>query len=103
MSALGDTGAIPEGGAFAMLQRLVEGGILTALSTTVVGGVGGYVLRVIKALSVGVELERYYASVTGKQGDEIYAALSSIRASLRALLEPGRRNATDERFGLESR
>jgi hypothetical protein len=32
-----------------VLQRSVEGGILTALTTTIVGGVGGYMMQVTKS------------------------------------------------------
>ena len=40
--ALGDTDASVQQGASAILKRMVEGGILLALSTTIFGGIGGY-------------------------------------------------------------
>jgi len=40
--ALGDREAALAQGAFAMLERMIDGGILLALSTTIFGGVGGY-------------------------------------------------------------
>lgn len=58
--ALGEPEATIQQGAFAMLQRLVDGGILLALSTTIFGGVGGYVMRVFKSMTLGAELQRHY-------------------------------------------
>ena len=58
--ALGDPGVATQAGAYAVLQRLVEGGILTALTTTIVGGIGGYLMRVIKSSLLGTRLSRYY-------------------------------------------
>jgi len=48
--ALGDPDATVQGGAFAILERMVDGGILLALSTTIFGGIGGYLMRVYKAV-----------------------------------------------------
>ncbi|MGI9260818.1 MAG: hypothetical protein ACR2QR_02210, partial [Woeseiaceae bacterium] len=56
----GEPDATIQQGAFAMLQRLVDGGILLALSTTIFGGVGGYVMRVFKSMTLGAELQRQY-------------------------------------------
>jgi hypothetical protein len=58
--ALGDPENTMQQGAFAMLKRLVEGGILLALSTTIFGGIGGYVMRVYKSVSLGALLQRCY-------------------------------------------
>ena len=64
-TAIGMRGALLEGlgdlnaqsaaklGAFSILQRLIDGGILLALSTTIFGAVGGYLLRLVKSLAVG--------------------------------------------------
>ncbi len=54
--ALGDRDAALQQGAFAMLERMIDGGILLALSTTIFGGVGGYVMRVYKTISLGTQL-----------------------------------------------
>ena len=40
-------------GAFSILTQLVDGGILLSLSTTIVGGIGGYFMRMIKAWTAG--------------------------------------------------
>ena len=43
-----------------MLERMIDGGILLALSTTIFGGVGGYLMRVYKTVSLGSELQQRY-------------------------------------------
>ena len=58
--ALGDPDATIQGGAFAILERMVDGGILLALSTTIFGGIGGYLMRVYKAVTLGTSLQRHY-------------------------------------------
>ena len=80
--ALGDTDAAAEAGAYAVLQRLVEGGILTALTTTIVGGVGGYVMRVTKSSLLGTRLSRYYEEQERHHANRVEALLSDIRESI---------------------
>lgn len=46
-------------GAFYILTQLIEGGILVALSTTIVGGIGGYLMRIIKSWAAGPGLTRF--------------------------------------------
>ncbi len=58
--ALGDPDASINEGAFAILERMVEGGILLALSTTIFGGIGGYLMRVYKAIALGTRLQTRY-------------------------------------------
>ncbi len=58
--ALGDPDATIEQGAFAVLQRMVDGGILLALSTTIFGGIGGYLMRVYKSITLGSALQDQY-------------------------------------------
>ena len=58
--ALGDPDSTIQQGAFAMLERMVDGGILLALSTTIFGGVGGYLMRVFKSISLGATLQQHY-------------------------------------------
>ena len=89
-TAIGMRGALLEGlgdldaqsavklGAFSILQRLVDGGILLALSTTIFGAVGGYFLRLVKSLAVGAEVKAYYNRLAEQQADSINAALKSI-------------------------
>ena len=73
--ALGDPESTVEQGASAILKRMVEGGILLALSTTIFGGIGGYLMRVYKAISLGTALQRRYDS-------EARSDTSSMRGSL---------------------
>jgi len=80
--ALGDPGVAAQAGATAVLQRLVEGGILTALTTTIVGGVGGYMMRVIKSSLLGTRLSRYYEAQEQHHASRVVALLSDIRASI---------------------
>ena len=80
--ALGDPGVAAEAGAYAVLQRLVDGGILTALTTTIVGGIGGYVMRVIKSSLLGTRLSRYYEAQEQHHASRVEALLSDIRASI---------------------
>ena len=80
--ALGDPGVATQDGATAVLQRLVEGGILTALTTTIVGGVGGYVMRVLKSSLLGTRLSRYYEEQEQGHANRVEALLRDIRASL---------------------
>jgi len=58
--ALGDREVALQEGAFAMLERMIDGGILLALSTTIFGGVGGYLMRVYKTVTLGAKLQHRY-------------------------------------------
>jgi len=62
--ALGDTSQVTADSGSAVLQRLVEGGILLALSTTIVGGIGGYLMRAGKQLIYGRELAMLYLATS---------------------------------------
>ena len=76
--ALGDPDASINEGAFAILERMVEGGILLALSTTIFGGIGGYLMRVYKAIGLGTRLQARY-------DEEARADTSSMRDSLQRI------------------
>ena len=72
----------------AVLTRLVDGGILLALTTTIVGAIGGYLMRLIKTMSIGAELTSYYH---GEERLELHSALEHldrIEAHLRNLSDP---------------
>lgn len=47
-------------GAFFILKKLVDGGILVALSTTIFGGIGGYLMRAGRSWLVGEALNTFY-------------------------------------------
>ena len=97
-TAIGMRGALLEGlgnlnahsaaklGAFSILQRLIDGGILLALSTTIVGAVGGYLLRLIKSLAVGTQVRIYYSRVAKQQADAVNVVLESIDEQLNQLV-----------------
>ncbi|MDJ0668762.1 MAG: hypothetical protein QNJ61_15870 [Desulfobacterales bacterium] len=73
-------------GAFSILQRLVDGGILLALSTTIFGAVGGYLLRLVKSLTVGTQIQAYYHRLAEQQTDAVQSSLRSIDAHLNRLV-----------------
>ncbi|MDH3589096.1 MAG: hypothetical protein OEQ74_06805 [Gammaproteobacteria bacterium] len=85
LHALGDPAATLEAGAFALLERMVDGGILVALSTTIVGGVGGYFMRVIKTIAVGAELKRSYARHGREDTQAIRESLDSMNRHLEGM------------------
>ncbi|MEE4360993.1 MAG: hypothetical protein V2I63_05645 [Pseudomonadales bacterium] len=92
-TAVGMRGALettlggPDGGvsgsAGTVLERLVDGGILLALTTTIVGAVGGYLMRLVKTLAVGASLHDYYRTVQAAELRELIASARRIEASLR--------------------
>ena len=65
-------------GAFSILQRLVDGGIMLALSTTIFGAVGGYFLRLVKSLTVGTQIKAYYNRLAEEQNASVQEILQSI-------------------------
>jgi hypothetical protein len=97
-TAIGMRGALLEGlgdlnaqsaaklGAFSILQRLVDGGILLALSTTIFGAVGGYLLRLVKSLAVGTQVKAFYNRLAEKQTDSVNSTLQSIDMRLSQLV-----------------
>lgn len=81
--ALGDRAAALQQGAFAMLERMIDGGILLALSTTIFGGVGGYIMRVYKTISLGTKLQQQYDNAARADTSEMRASLQRIERHLR--------------------
>lgn len=81
--ALGDRDAALQQGAFAMLERMIDGGILLALSTTIFGGVGGYVMRVYKTVLLGTQLQQQYDTAARADTSEMRASLQRIEKHLR--------------------
>jgi hypothetical protein len=65
-----------------LLERLVHGGILTALTTTIVGGAGGYLLRLYKTVHVGGALKQFYGEVEQKRITQVETLLQEIRDRL---------------------
>lgn len=85
--ALGDQGLVQSQSAFSVLQRLVDGGILLALSTTIVGAVGGYLMRIAKSVFLGSGLVCLYMAEAGRPDREQLELLQRIERKLSA---PGR-------------
>lgn len=82
--ALGDREAALSQGAFAMLERMINGGILLALSTTIFGGIGGYLMRVYKTVSLGSDLQQRYDLAARADTSEMRESLQRIEKNLRA-------------------
>lgn len=88
-TAIGMRGALVEAltaggtGGVEVLERMVDGGILLALSTTIFGGVGGYLMRAWKAMRVGAELARYYERESSRDLAALRASVSAIESGLR--------------------
>ncbi len=80
--ALSDREMAMEQGAFAMLERMIDGGILLALSTTIFGGVGGYVMRVYKTMALGTLLQQEYDKAARVDTSEMRASLQRIEQHL---------------------
>ena len=60
-SALPSDDADAPASAAGVLKKLVDGGVSLALTTTIVGAIGGYLMRLVKTLSLGAELHAFYA------------------------------------------
>ena len=65
-------------GAFSILTKLVDGGILLSLSTTIVGGIGGYFMRMIKAWTVGPQLNAFFDGEQLIQHQELLHRLDRV-------------------------
>jgi len=72
MQALDSVGqgkeAVSKLGAWGLLERLVNGGLLLALSTTVFGGACGYVLRMLKIVLIGSQWDRFVLNEDSENG-----------------------------------
>jgi hypothetical protein len=81
--ALGDPDTTVSEGAFAILERMVEGGILLALSTTIFGGIGGYLMRVYKTISLGARLQERYDQAARIDTSSMRDSLERIERQLK--------------------
>lgn len=66
-------------GAWQILKRLVDGGILKALTTTIVGGAGGYAMRITKTLLLGARSAAYYEWRDSQDNQTLLDVLREIR------------------------
>ena len=76
-----------------VLKKLVDGGILLALSTTIVGAVGGYLLRLAKTLFVGAALHDFYDKEQRTDMRELLAMVQRIERAVNGA--PVERNRSD--------
>lgn len=67
-----------------VLRDLVDGGILLALTTTIVGAIGGYLMRLGKTLLVGAALQRYYDAQHTQHMQVLIKAAERIESRLPA-------------------
>lgn len=82
-TTLGDPEAALSDSAGSVLRGLVDGGILLALTTTIVGAVGGYLMRLAKTLWVGAALHAHYDAEQGRELRALLDATRRIESSLR--------------------
>ena len=92
-AALGDPGEALVDSAGSVLQKLVDGGILLALTTTIVGGVGSYLMRLGKAMTVGARLNAFYEAHSRRDMGELIEVTRRLETAL--LEQTGR---TDSRL-----
>ncbi len=69
-------------GSWYILTRMVDGGILLALSTTIFGGIGGFSMRIIKSWTIGSKLSRFYQQNYSRPAEEARRLLEEIRDRL---------------------
>lgn len=83
-AALGDPGEALVDSAGSVLQKLVDGGILLALTTTIVGGVGSYLMRLAKAMTVGARLNAFYEAHGRRDLGELIQVTRRLEAAITA-------------------
>ena len=88
-AALGDPGEALVDSAGSVLQKLVDGGILLALSTTIVGGVGSYLMRLGKAMTVGAHLNTFYDTNNRRQIGELVELTRRLETAVTQQSQPG--------------
>jgi len=92
-SALVNTLSVPDSlasDASQVLTRLVDGGILLALSTTIVGAIGGYLMRLFKTMSLGALLTDFYQRQEREGLEHALDRLKNIERLLESLSFEGR-------------
>lgn len=81
-AALGDPAQALTDTAGHVLGRLVDGGILLALTTTIVGGIGGYLMRLGKTVVAGAALQAYYEDASRVEIKALLVAVERIESGL---------------------
>ena len=80
VSAIGGMNKVEAGqlGAWGILQRLVNNGILIALWTTIVGGIGGYLMRLLKHFLIGKQLINFSNLLIDQDRDKLVDSLKEV-------------------------
>ncbi len=81
-TALGDPSGALTDTADNVLRKLVDGGILLALTTTIVGGIGGYLMRLFKTVVVGAQLQLLFDNAQRADLRELIVATERIESKL---------------------
>ncbi len=79
---LADPARALDDSAGSVLQKLVDGGILLALSTTIVGAVGGYLMRLAKTVYTGAALHDFYQGLERAELKDLLAAVLRVETAL---------------------
>jgi hypothetical protein len=81
-SALGNVSRSEAGqiGAWGILRRMVDNGILVALWSTIVGGAGGYLMRLVKYLALGRKLNHVLSQGQDDEKAVFFSTLEAIRS-----------------------
>ncbi|MGE0624072.1 MAG: hypothetical protein AB7I04_04965 [Pseudomonadales bacterium] len=88
-AALGDPGEALADTAGSVLQKLVDGGILLALTTTIVGGVGSYLMRLGKTMAVGASLNTFYDANNRRELNELVLVTRRLENAVAGLPNGG--------------
>lgn len=91
--ALGDPNNGLQDGAYIILRRMVDGGILVALSTTIFGGIGGYLMRVYKSITLGSALQHCYDTAARADTSRMRDTLERIEGHLKNRTAPASERA----------
>lgn len=86
-AALGDSPAAALDSADTVLRKLVDGGILLALTTTIVGGIGGYLMRLVKTLVLGARLQYLFEQQQRGDVQALLAATQRIESRIESRVE----------------
>lgn len=74
--------------AYELMQRLVEGGVLTALTTTVIGGAGAYLMSILTHVAVLAPVQKHGEREDARHRAEVLSLLAQTRTALLARQGP---------------
>ena len=102
-AALGDSPVAIVDSADAVLRKLVDGGILLALTTTIVGGIGGYLMRLVKTVLLGTRLQELFDRQQRSDVQALLEATQRIEARVLGKSSEPRENGSGDAVGGDSR